>query len=54
MKDAPAFIIKGDAHAFMMGENGRRAHFVIKGDMSLATRAHVRVSDVNLTEKTEK
>jgi hypothetical protein len=39
MGDAPAFVIKGDAHAFVMEEGMRDAPaFVIKGDVPLATR----------------
>jgi hypothetical protein len=38
MGDAPAFMIKGDAHAFVMGEGMRDVPtFVIKGDAPLAT-----------------
>jgi hypothetical protein len=36
MGDAPAFVIKGDAHAFMMGEAmGDASAFVIKGGAPL-------------------
>jgi hypothetical protein len=39
MGDAPAFMIKGDMHTFMMGEGMGDAHaFVIKGDTPLATQ----------------
>jgi hypothetical protein len=39
MGDASAFMIKGDARAFVMGEGMRDVPtFVIKGDMPLATR----------------
>jgi hypothetical protein len=39
MGDASAFMIKGDARAFVMGEGmGDVPTFVIKGDMPLATR----------------
>jgi hypothetical protein len=38
MGDAPAFVIKGDTRAFMMGEGmGDASAFMIKGDVSLAT-----------------
>jgi hypothetical protein len=39
MRDAPTFVIKGDTHAFMMGEGmGDAPAFIIKGDVLLATR----------------
>jgi hypothetical protein len=39
MGDMRAFLIKGDALAFVMGEGmGDMAAFVIKGDAPLATR----------------
>jgi hypothetical protein len=39
MGDAPAFMIKGDTHTFVMGEQmGDVPAFMIKGDVSLATR----------------
>jgi hypothetical protein len=39
MGDTPAFVIKGDVHAFMMGEGmGDAPAFMIKGDTPLATR----------------
>jgi hypothetical protein len=39
MGDALAFVIKGGAHTFMMGEEiGDTPAFVIKGDAPLATR----------------
>jgi hypothetical protein len=39
MGDAPAFMIKGSAHAFVVGEGmGDAPAFVIKGDALLATR----------------
>jgi hypothetical protein len=39
MGDAPAFVITGDARAFMMGEGmGEAPTFVIRGDAPLATR----------------
>jgi hypothetical protein len=42
MRDAPTFVIKGDTHAFMMGEGmGDAAAFIIKGDVLLATRVSV-------------
>jgi hypothetical protein len=38
MRDVPIFVIKGDAHAFMMGEGmGDAPSFMIKGDAPLAT-----------------
>jgi hypothetical protein len=47
MGDTLAFMINGDACAFVMGEGMENTPaFVIKGDMPLATR----VSDINLTE----
>jgi hypothetical protein len=37
--DVPAFMIKGDAHAFMMREGmGDASTFMIKGDAHLAMR----------------
>jgi hypothetical protein len=39
MEDAPTFVIKGDACAFVMGEGmGDAPTFMIKGDAPLATR----------------
>jgi hypothetical protein len=39
MGDAPAFVIKGDARAFVVGEGmGDTPAFMIKGDTPLATR----------------
>jgi hypothetical protein len=39
MGDAPAFMIKGDACTFMMGEEmGDAPTFVIKGDVTLESR----------------
>jgi hypothetical protein len=39
MGDAPIFVTKGDAHAFMVGEEmGDAPAFEIKGDAHLATR----------------
>jgi hypothetical protein len=39
MGDAPTFMIKRDAHAFMMEEGmGDASTFMIKGDVTLATR----------------
>jgi hypothetical protein len=39
MGDAPIFMIKRDARAFMIGEGMRDASaFMIKGDASLVTR----------------
>jgi hypothetical protein len=38
MRDTPAFVIKGDAPAFVMGDGMRNmSAFVIKGDAPLAT-----------------
>jgi hypothetical protein len=38
MEDAPAFVIKGDTHTFVMGEGmGDASAFMIKGDAPLAT-----------------
>jgi hypothetical protein len=40
MVDASAFVIKGDAHTFMMGEGMRDVSaFKIKGDAPIETRA---------------
>jgi hypothetical protein len=37
MGDTPAFIIKGDVHAFMMADGmGDASAFMIKGDVPLA------------------
>jgi hypothetical protein len=39
MGDAPAFVIKGDTHTFVMGDRMRDAlTFMIKGDVPLETR----------------
>jgi hypothetical protein len=39
MGDVLAFVIKGDAHTFIMGEEmGGAPAFMMKGDASLATR----------------
>jgi hypothetical protein len=36
MGDAPTFVIKGDTHAFVMGDGmGDAPTFMIKGDVSL-------------------
>jgi hypothetical protein len=38
MRDTRAFMIKGDAHTFVMGEGmGDASAFMIKGDTPLAT-----------------
>jgi hypothetical protein len=38
MGEAPAFVIKGDAHTFVMGDGmGDTSDFVIKGDAPLET-----------------
>jgi hypothetical protein len=39
MGDTPTFVIKGPAHAFVIGEGmGDAPAFVIKGDVPLSTR----------------
>jgi hypothetical protein len=45
MGDAPAFMIKGDAHAFTIGDGMRDTlAFLIKGDTPLAT--HVSLTSI--------